>query len=81
MSAVPAFTGLSVAEALATDGIGATFEPRECPECHHAEFLHETLLTSIGTFDVCHELTDDGECFRVRHSQGIPFGACRRDLG
>lgn len=50
-----------------------------CPACGHSEVAHETLLTSTVSWVVCHESTEEGECFRVRHSEGIPFGACRRD--
>lgn len=50
-----------------------------CPACGHSEFLHQTVLTSFGSFVICHEETGDGECFRVRRAEGIPLGACRRD--
>ena len=80
MSAAAILAEFLGAEPMVTDGIEALYGPQECPECHHTEFLHETLLTSIGAFAICHEATEDGECFRVRHSQGIPFGACRSDV-
>lgn len=51
-----------------------------CPACGHSEFLHETILTFSGSFVICHEETEHGECFRVRHSEGIPFGACQREF-
>lgn len=79
MIAIASLADASQSDALALDGIGAVHGLQECPACHHVEFVHETLLTSVGSFEICHELTDDGECFRVRHAQGIPFGACRRD--
>ena len=50
-----------------------------CAVCGHSEEVHELLLTSSVSWVICHERTDEGECFRVRHSQGIAFGACRRD--
>ena len=55
-------------------------EAGSCAVCGHPDEVHEVLLTSTGSYVICHERTDYGECFRVRHSQGIPFGACRRDL-
>ena len=48
-----------------------------CVVCGHPEDVHEVLLTSRGPYVICHERTDDGECFRVRHSLGIALGACR----
>ena len=56
-------------------------EDSSCAVCGHPEESHELLLTSTVSYVICHERTDDGECFRVRHSQGIAFGACRRDPG
>ena len=56
----------------------AGIESGACPVCGHPEEVHELLLTSTGSYVICHEQTDDGECFRVRHSLGIRFGACRR---
>jgi hypothetical protein len=55
-------------------------EPRGCAVCGHSEEVHELLLTSTFSYVICHERTDDGECFRVRHSQGIELGACRREV-
>ena len=49
-----------------------------CPVCYHPEDAHQLLLSPSGSYVICHEQTDDGECFRVRHSLGIRFGACRR---
>ena len=49
-----------------------------CPVCDHPEGAHQLLLSPAGSYVICHEQTDDGECFRVRHSQGIRFAACRR---
>ena len=49
-----------------------------CPVCDHPEDAHQLLLSPAGSYVICHEQTDDGECFRVRHSLGIRFGACRR---
>lgn len=57
----------------------AGLEDSSCAICGHPEESHELLLTSTVSYVICHEQTDDGECFRVRHSQGIAFGACRRD--
>ncbi len=54
-------------------------EDSSCAVCGHPEEGHELLLTSTVSYVICHARTDDGECFRVRHSQGIAFGACRRD--
>ena len=67
-------------EALASDRLRAVGEADSCQACGHPEFLHEMLLTPIASFLICHESTPDGECFRVRHSKGVQFGACRRDL-
>jgi hypothetical protein len=53
-------------------------ETAACDVCGHPQEAHRLLLTSIGTYVICHEPTEDGECYRVRHSQGIRFGACRR---
>lgn len=50
-----------------------------CSACGHSESAHEILLTSTVSWLICHESTDEGECFRVRHARGIAFGACRRD--
>ena len=50
-----------------------------CAVCGHPEEAHELLLTSTICWVICHESTEDGECFRVRHARGIAFGACRRD--
>ena len=50
-----------------------------CSACGHPEGVHELLLTSTVSWLICHEATDEGECFRVRHARGIAFGACRRD--
>jgi len=51
-----------------------------CAACGHSEDVHELLLTSTFSYVICHERTDDGECFRVRHAQGIELGACRREV-
>jgi hypothetical protein len=51
-----------------------------CPVCGHSEEVHELLLTPTFSYVICHERADGGECFRVRHSQGIVLGACRREL-
>ena len=53
-------------------------ETAACPVCDHPEGAHQLLLSPAGSYVICHEQTDDGECFRVRHSLGIRFGACRR---
>ena len=50
-----------------------------CIVCGHPEEAHQLLLTPTVAYVICHESTEDGECYRVRHSRGIPFGACRRD--
>jgi hypothetical protein len=50
-----------------------------CIICGHPKEAHELLLTSAISWVICHESTEDGECFRVRHARGIAFGACRRD--
>ena len=55
----------------------AATESGACAVCGHREEIHQLLLSPAGTFVICHERTDDGECFRVRHSLGIRFGACR----
>lgn len=68
------------AEPIGADDHLAGWATDLCPACGHPEFLHETLLTPIASFLICHVSTPDGECFRARHSRGIPFGACRRDL-
>ena len=52
-------------------------ESGACAACGHPEEVHQLLLSPVGSFVICHEQTDDGECFRVRHSLGIRFGACR----
>ena len=52
-------------------------ESGACAACGHREEVHQLLLSPAGSFVICHERTDDGECFRVRHSLGIRFGACR----
>ena len=49
-----------------------------CPVCGHPEGAHQLLLSPAVSYVICHEPTDGGECFRVRHSLGIWFGACRR---
>jgi hypothetical protein len=54
-------------------------ESGSCAVCGHTEGSHELLLTSTICWVICHEPTEDGECFRVRHARGIAFGACRRD--
>jgi hypothetical protein len=54
-------------------------ESGSCALCGHPEEAHELLLTSAISWVICHEPTDQGECFRVRHARGIAFGACRRD--
>ena len=56
----------------------AGIETAACPVCDHPEEAHQLLLSPAGSYVICHEPTDDGECFRVRHSLGIRFGACRR---
>lgn len=66
---------------ISSAGIRAACNPDSCPACGHPEFLHETLLTSLASFVICHEETEYGECYRVRHSEGVPFGACRREPG
>ncbi len=53
-------------------------ETPPCPVCDHPEGAHQLLLSPAGSYVICHERTDEGECFRVRHSLGIRFGACRR---
>lgn len=63
--------------ASALDPIGV--ESGSCVVCGHSEEVHELLLTSSLSWVICHEPTDEGECFRLRHSNGIAFGACRRD--
>ena len=65
---------------LSADQVDAIPPSGACPACGHSEFLHETILTSTGSFVICHEETEHGECFRVRHSEGIPFGACQREF-
>jgi hypothetical protein len=50
-----------------------------CPSCGHPESVHRLLLTFFVSFVICHEPMESGACYRVRHAQGIPFGACRRD--
>ncbi len=50
-----------------------------CSACGHSESVHQMLLTSTVSWLICHESTDEGECFRARHARGIAFGACRRD--
>ena len=57
----------------------AAIESDSCAVCGHPEESHELLLTSTICWVICHESTEDGECFRVRHARGIAFGACRRD--
>ena len=54
-------------------------EADSCAVCGHPQEVHELLLTSSLSWVICHERTVEGECFRVRHSKGIAFGACRRD--
>ena len=65
---------------LYADQVDASPSPDACPACGHSGFLHETILTFSGSFVICHEETERGECFRVRHSEGIPFGAWRREF-
>ncbi len=62
------------------DQVDAIQSSDACSACGHSEFLHETILTSTGSFVICHDETEHGECFRVRHSEGIPFGACQREF-
>jgi hypothetical protein len=50
-----------------------------CSACGHSGSVHEILLTSTVSGLICHESTDEGECFRARHARGIAFGACQRD--
>jgi hypothetical protein len=57
----------------------ANIEAGGCPVCGHSEEVHELLQTLAFSYVICHERTDDGECFRVRHSLGIALGACRRE--
>ena len=57
----------------------AGVEAETCAVCGHPEEVHELLLTSTTSWVICHESTEEGECYRVRHSQGVAFGACRRD--
>ena len=54
-------------------------ETGSCVVCGHPEDVHELLLTSTISCVICHEPTEPGECFRVRHAEGIRFGACQRD--
>jgi hypothetical protein len=54
-------------------------EADPCPSCGHPESAHKILLTPTIYLVICHEPTESGECFRVRHAEGVPFGACRRD--
>ena len=54
-------------------------EVDSCAACGHSQDAHETVLTPETSFVICHEPTRHGECYRVRHSEGIPFGACQRD--
>jgi hypothetical protein len=56
----------------------AGIEVDYCVVCDHPEGSHQLFLTPTVTYEICHESTEDGECYRVRHSRGIPFGACRR---
>ncbi len=56
----------------------AGIESDACPACGHPEEVHHLLLSPAGSYVICHERTEDGECFRVRHSLGISFGACKR---
>ena len=53
-------------------------ETASCPVCDHPEDAHRLLLSPAGSYVICLEQMDDGDCFRVRHSLGIRFGACRR---
>jgi hypothetical protein len=55
-------------------------QSRGCAVCGHSEEVHELLLTSTFSYVICHERTDDGECYRVRHSLGVVLGACRREV-
>ena len=66
---------VSATSSLDPVGIGSD----SCAVCGHPEEVHELLLTSTICWVICHESTEDGECFRVRHARGIAFGACRRD--
>lgn len=67
----------SVSPTSSLDPVG--IESDSCAVCGHPEGAHELLLTSTICWVICHEPTEDGECFRVRHARGIAFGACRRD--
>jgi hypothetical protein len=67
----------SVSPTPSLDPVG--IESDSCAVCGHHEESHELLLTSTICWVICHESTEDGECFRVRHAQGVAFGACRRD--
>jgi hypothetical protein len=60
-------TGVSPTSALDPAGI----ESDSCAVCGHVEEAHELLLTSTVCWVICHEATEDGECFRVRHALGI----------
>lgn len=62
-----------------SDGTVEIDQPGSCLACGHPEYLHEALLTSVASFLICHERTEFGECYRVRRSEGMPFGACERD--
>lgn len=55
------------------------YEVDSCSACGHSESAHELFLTSTVSWMICRESTESGECYRVRHSEGIPFGACRRE--
>ena len=78
-------TAMAVAAPLSSDlsptseADQAGAEASSCIVCGHPEEAHQLLLTPTVSYVICHESTEDGECYRVRHSQGIPFGACRRD--
>lgn len=75
-----ASVGATLPSPLSADQVDGIPLPDTCPACGHSEFLHETILTSTGSFVICHEETEHGECFRARHSEGIRFGACQREF-
>ena len=79
MSAVSMAAPLSSGFSPAAEFGQAAIEVDSCVVCGHPEGAHQLLLTPTVTYEICHESTEDGECYRVRHSLGIPFGACRRD--
>ena len=79
MSAMALAESPSSGLSLTVDHDRVGIEVDSCGVCGHPEGVHQLLLTSAVSYVVCHEPTDDGECYRVRHSLGIAFGACRRE--